>query len=443
MNSPLPRLIAGVTCFVIAITIATWDKWALLFRVQTLDFDELALEEQAEGEETIVGPDGDKAEGEPAKKEPTEFILDLQSGESLYTVLRKQNITPQQIHQVVKALRPLFNPRNIRPDHDLHIVSKPAKDGDRQELLGLTLRPNMTTEIVLEAEGSKFRAKKIKLQLLEKNQVVSGKVDYSLYADAKSKNVPDSIINQMIRGFSYDVDFQRSITPGTEYGLYYKVFENERTGQQEAGDLQFAYLKIGPKTYKIYRYTHKGGTIGFYNGKGETVRKTLLKTPVDGARLSSGFGMRRHPVLGYSKMHKGIDFAAPIGTPIMAAGDGKVIKAGKWSSYGNYVRIQHNKTYATAYAHMHRYGKGIKVGKWVRQGQIIGYVGRTGRCTGPHLHYEVLKNGVQVNPTRITQMAGNKLKGQELKNFLHHKKAVDGVFETALAYDPQHIIQYG
>ncbi|MDC0344781.1 M23 family metallopeptidase [Alphaproteobacteria bacterium] len=421
MSPHLPRTIAGLLCLLAAVVLATWEKWPLLLHIQTKDLEQIAMEDAPM--ESLPAAISEEEKG------PTEFVLDLQSGESLYAVLRRQNIAAQKIHQVVQALKPHFNPRNIRPDHDLHITTKPGED-NIQNLLSLTLRPNITTEIHIKAKGDQFIAAKKVLKLVEKKNVITGKVDMSLYADARAKQMPDAIVGQMIRGFSYDIDFQRSITPGTAFGAYYTTFINENTKQKEPGDLLYAFITVGGKTYRIYRFAHKDGSIGFYNAKAESIRKSLLKTPVDGARLSSRFGMRHHPVLGYTKMHKGIDFAAPVGTPIMAAGDGKILRAGRFNSYGHYVRIQHNSTYDTAYAHLCRYGPGIKSGKWVRQGQVIGYVGATGRCSGPHLHYEVLKNGTQINPAKITQLAGNQLKGNDYANFMAMKKAIDQLFDS-------------
>lgn len=183
------------------------------------------------------------------------------------------------------------------------------------------------------------------------------------------------------------------------------------------GNVVYANLTLSGKSMPIYRYEDSKGNVDYYGPDGQSVRKALLQTPIDGARISSGFGMRHHPVLGYSKMHKGVDFAARRGTPVMAAGDGIVERASRFGSYGNYIRIRHNSTYKTAYAHLKGFAKGIRKGVRVRQGQIIGYVGTTGRSTGPHLHYEVLANNKQVNPKSAKLPAGRKLAGKELKTF--------------------------
>ena len=198
------------------------------------------------------------------------------------------------------------------------------------------------------------------------------------------------------------------------------LFERLETKNGEVaghGDILFADLDLGDRDLKIYRYVDKNGHADYYNEKGESIRKALLRTPVNGARISSGFGMRNHPILGYTRMHRGVDFAAPVGTPIYAAGDGTVGYAGRKGGYGNYMRIRHNGTYASAYAHISRFASGMSEGHKVKQGQIVAYVGQTGMATGPHLHYEILVNGEQVNPANVKFKTGGALQGKELAAF--------------------------
>ena len=233
----------------------------------------------------------------------------------------------------------------------------------------------------------------------------------------------------MIRAFSFDVDFQRELQPGDRFALLYETL-HEHDGQlAKPGDLLYAELVLSGKPIGIYRFTPESGITDYFTADGRSVRKSLLRTPIDGARISSGYGMRRHPILGYSKMHRGVDFAAPTGTPIYAAGHGTVEKAARFGGYGKYVRIRHNGSYKTAYAHLSRYGRGIKAGARVKQGQVIGYVGSTGRSTGPHLHYEVISNGKQVNPRSIKLPAGERLKGADLKAFQEARERIDALRE--------------
>jgi murein DD-endopeptidase MepM/ murein hydrolase activator NlpD len=222
----------------------------------------------------------------------------------------------------------------------------------------------------------------------------------------------------MAHAFSYDVDFQREVQPGDSFEILYERMTDGSGRTIANGDLVYAAMTLSGKTLRVYRYVIAGTHIAeYFNGQGQSVRKALLRTPIDGARLTSSFGMRMHPILGYSTMHRGIDFGAATGTPIMAAGDAVVEKAGVQGGYGNFVLLRHNATYETAYGHMSRFASGIKPGVHVRQGQVIGYVGATGLATGPHLHYEVRINRDQVNPLSIKMMPGPKLAGHQLQSF--------------------------
>jgi murein DD-endopeptidase MepM/ murein hydrolase activator NlpD len=228
---------------------------------------------------------------------------------------------------------------------------------------------------------------------------------------------------EVIHAFSYDVDFQRDFQPGDKFEIVYKRYLNE------AGDVNPAIstspLHLSGRELKLYRYALPDGRVDWFNPKGDLVRKALLRTPIDGARITSGFGVRMHPILGYSLMHKGIDFGAPMGTPIFAAGDGVIAQIGPYSGFGNYIRVKHNATYATAYGHISRFAGGLHTGSRVKQGQVIAYVGMTGRATGPHLHFEVLINGRQVNPQSIKLPTGEKLQGKQLKQFLAYAANLD------------------
>ena len=211
--------------------------------------------------------------------------------------------------------------------------------------------------------------------------------------------------------------FQRDIRQGDRIETVYEEVKLEKDESQVKGKLVYAGLKLRGELIDAYLYSPDGGRANFYDSKGRSLRKFLLRTPIDGARLSSHFGKRKHPVLGYTRMHKGTDFAAPRGTPIFAGGSGKVEVAGRKGTYGNYLRIRHSNTYSTAYAHLHKFAKGIKPGVRVRQGQVVAYVGSTGRSTGPHLHYEVLKNGKQINPMKMKHPPATQLEGAELATF--------------------------
>jgi murein DD-endopeptidase MepM/ murein hydrolase activator NlpD len=255
-------------------------------------------------------------------------------------------------------------------------------------------------------------------------------IQSSLFEAGLEAGASQKALAELIRIFSFDVDFQRDIRKNDRFQMYYELYYTEDGRLARTGDIIYASMTLSGSQYSLYRFEDADGEVDYYNEKGQGVRKALLRTPINGARLSSGFGMRRHPVLGYSKMHKGVDFAAPPGTPIYAAGDGIVEKAGPFSSYGNYVRIRHNSEFKTAYAHMQGFAKGIKAGTRVKQGQVIGYVGTTGRSTGPHLHYEMLRADAQVNPLQVRFPSGKTLEGKELALFKQEREQIDVAFRA-------------
>ena len=233
---------------------------------------------------------------------------------------------------------------------------------------------------------------------------------------------------ELIRAYSWDVDFQRDIRSGDTFQVMYERVYDEHGNHVHSGNIRFAQLTLSGKRHPIYRYRSKDGDDDYFDERGQSARKALMRTPIDGARLSSGFGRRRHPILGYNKMHRGVDFAAPRGTSIYAAGNGTIIKAGRNGAYGIYIRIRHNNRYSTAYGHMKGLARSARRGKRVTQGQIIGYVGTTGRSTGPHLHYEILSNGRRTNPMKIKMPSGRKLKGGALAAFQAARASIDTAF---------------
>ena len=230
-----------------------------------------------------------------------------------------------------------------------------------------------------------------------KSQLITGKVTRSLYQDAQEKGVPPKLIAEFIKVFSYSVDF-RDLKKNDNFEFGFETFHNEKSEKIGYGELKYVMLTAGGKKHRLYKITDVNGKSGWFDKTGSSNKRMLMKTPIDGARLSSGFGSRRHPVLGYTRMHRGVDFAAPSGTPIYASGDGVIARKTFSRGFGNYVKIKHTSVYSTAYAHMQSFKKGLRQGMSVRQGDVIGYVGTTGMSTGPHLHYEVHKNGVPINP---------------------------------------------
>jgi murein DD-endopeptidase MepM/ murein hydrolase activator NlpD len=244
--------------------------------------------------------------------------------------------------------------------------------------------------------------------------------------------IPDRVLLELIRAYSWDVDFQRDIRAGDGFQVMFDKLYDEHANHVHSSTIRFAALTLSGKRHAIYRYTTRDGTDDYFDDQGRSARKALMRTPINGARLSSGFGKRRHPILGYTKMHRGVDFAAARGTPIYAAGNGVVVKSGRNGAYGNYVKIRHNSRYSTAYAHMRRINKNARRGKRVKQGQVIGTVGATGRVTGPHLHYEILVGGRRTNPLKVKMPSGRKLKGRELESFLAARSRTDEAFAATV-----------
>ena len=232
---------------------------------------------------------------------------------------------------------------------------------------------------------------------------------------------------QFANTYEYSVDFQRDIQPGDEFELFFEVARDHKGEIIKAGDLLYTSFSPRGKKTDYYLYKDSKDRENFYDAKGKTAKRKLRATPINGARLSSSFGRRKHPILGYRKMHTGVDFAAPRGTPILAAGSGTVERANRYGGYGNYIRIRHTDGYKTAYAHLKGFARGVKKGKYVKQDQVIGYVGTTGRSTGPHLHYEVIHHGKKINPRRLSQLSGKPLKKSEMPSFKTRRAEIDSM----------------
>lgn len=354
----------------------------------------------------------------------THFTMEVSSGDTLMDMLTRKGVEYQEAHNLITALRKEYNPRRLVVGQELELQLTEAESAADYAVDSLRIRltPVETLELRQTAKDD-FALKTMKAELNTELAGGGGVINSSLYQTGVDSGVPPVILGTLINAYSYDVDFQREIRSGDQFNVVFERLKTEDDITAGYGKLLYATLTLGGDEKRIYHFTRQNGDEGYYDESGQSVRKALLRTPVNGARLSSGFGMRRHPVLGYGKMHKGVDFAAPTGTPIYAAGDGTVEYAARFGSFGNYVRIRHNNQYKTAYAHMHRIA--AKKGARVKQGQVIGYVGTTGRSTGPHLHYEVHANGKAINPKNVKFPTGHKLKGSELASFRESTKQID------------------
>lgn len=353
--------------------------------------------------------------------------IEIGRGDTLAGVLQTAGLNSADSYQTVKALSEKYDPRGVKPGQKLSVHFEPGtEEGERGAFTKMVMQVDPVREIVVSRSGDAFKTAMSEKKLVKNTYAGKAKIETSLYGSAARAGIPSQVIAEMIRIYSWNIDFQRDIQPGDKIEVMYEAEETEDGEYAKFGNVLYANLTVGGREVPIYRYQTADGRVDYFQPDGLSIRNTLMKTPIDGARISSGFGMRRHPVLGYSKMHKGMDFAAPTGTPIYAAGDGVLEYAGRFSSYGNYIRIRHNSQLKTAYAHMHRLGKGMSVGKRVRQGEVIGYVGTTGRSTGPHLHYEVMVNNKAVNPRSVNLPTGEQLIGRDLQRF---KSVIGDVYQ--------------
>lgn len=361
------------------------------------------------------------ASGRVKLNEPRQVRLQVGKGDTLAGVLQEAGVSGNEAFDVVEAVSKHVNPRSIRAGQSVDLSLEPAGASLQFAKASFAIDPLRTLYIERNEDGdigSRLDEKQVK-QVREARRVV---IDGSLYGAADRAGLPDNVTANAIRMFSYAVDFQRDVHEGDSLEVMYDTYETEDGYVAKTGDIMYARMMLGNKEYTLYRYQGPDGRADYYTPEGKSVRKAtgLMKTPIAFGRMTSGFGVRRHPVLGYTKMHKGVDFGAPTGTAIYAAADGTIERAGRFSSYGNYVKIKHTSKLSTAYAHMSRFASGIRSGTRVKQGQIIGYVGTTGRSTGPHLHFEVMVNGVQVNPKSVKMATDDTLKGNDLKRFREH-----------------------
>lgn len=392
-----------------------------------LDLDSWLGIDPGEFRRSETGPEPEESAAAETDPEAAEQrVVMVRRGDTLLDLLLNAGIPRADAHEAVSALRSVFNPRELRPGQEITLMLKPLSTGEQPGLIGASFAANAERDINLSRDSDgRFTALGRDRDLRRELVRASGTVRSSLFEAGSTVGVPGTIMVELIRALSYDVDFQRDVQPGDTFDLVFERFRDEDGRFAKDGNVLFGALTLSGNTKRVYRHVMRNGTVGYFNELGENVRKALLRTPIDGARLTSGFGTRKHPILGYSAMHKGVDFGAPQGTPIQAAGEGIVEFSGWNGSYGQYVRVRHNSEYASAYAHLSRIATDVRQGERVRQGQVIGYVGSTGRSTGPHLHYEVMRRGTQINPLNVQLPTARKLDGPELIQFRTAKAELD------------------
>jgi murein DD-endopeptidase MepM/ murein hydrolase activator NlpD len=339
----------------------------------------------------------------------------ISSGETFDKILNNYSIPRKEILEIKKKLNLDYNLNNLKTNLDIKFT---IDQSNNKKIISFLFPVSRTEKIQLtrNLDTNLFEKKIIITNLNKKIIFREGKITQSLYGTAVDLNIQPNIIIEFARIYGFQVDFQRDIRKNDNFQIMYEVFEDGNGKVFETGDIIFADLKLSGTNNSLY-YFDKKGSEGHYDENGKSVEKALMKTPINGARLSSSYGMRKHPIDGYNKMHRGTDFAAPMGTPIMASGSGVITRARWCGGGGNCIKIKHNSTYETIYAHMRNFGRGIKEGLRVKQGQIIGYVGSTGKSTGPHLHYEVVENGKKINSQTLKLPSGNILKNKEREIF--------------------------
>ena len=347
----------------------------------------------------------------------------IKNNDSIEKILKKIDVRNKDVKIISTKLKQK-KLSNIYAGRELNIVLKKLPDGSHT-VVNLIFPISNTSSIEVRKSNDEFIIKENILRLNKREVVVKAVINNNLYSSAVKKGIEPNIIVEFARIFGFEVDFQRDIRKGDWFEIFYEKFEDDNGKVRDTGKIIYASMYVNGEEINLYNFKFKNENEEYFDIKGKSITKSLMKTPINGARLSSSFGMRKHPILGYNKMHRGTDFAAPSGTPIMASGSGTVTRARWCGGGGNCVKIKHNSTYETIYAHMKSFAKGIKEGKKVKQGQIIGYVGSTGMSTGPHLHYEVVVNGKKVNSQKLKLPSGKILKGAARKEFEIERIKID------------------
>jgi len=362
------------------------------------------------------------------KKINSPFIninYEIKNGDSIQKILKKFKIKNNEIQTVINKYKKYGNPSSLLTGNKIDIIIKKKVSEKNNSVVkfSVPVTKGTTIEITKDEEGQ-IISKKIITKLYKKNILAENIILNNLYSSAIEAKINPETIIEFARIFGFEIDFQRDIRKNDYFKILYDKYINENGEYVKSGSILYAHMSVNNREITLYKFGNDKN-YGYFDINGKSVEKALMKTPINGARLSSPFGLRKHPILGYTKLHQGTDFAAPSGTPIMASGSGTVVLA-KWcGGGGNCIKIKHNSTYETVYAHLKSFAKGIKKNKKVRQGQIIGYVGSTGMSTGPHLHYEVIINGKKVNSQKLKLPSGKVLKDNEREMFEIHRIKTD------------------
>ena len=350
---------------------------------------------------------------------------EISKGDTIQKILKKYKIPNIEVGTIINQYKKYGNPNQLLVGNKIDIIIEKGAKTEKNSIIKFSVPITKSTTIAItKNEENKIISEKIITKLYKKKTLADNIIKKNLYTSAVESNINPETIIEFARIFGFEIDFQRDIRKNDYFSIFYEKYFDENGEFIKSGSILYAHMSVNGREISLYKFGNDKD-YGYFDINGKSVEKALMKTPINGARLSSPFGMRKHPILGYNKKHLGTDFAAPEGTPIMASGSGTIIRA-KWcGGGGNCIKIKHNSTYETVYAHMKNFAKGIKVGKKVKQGQIIGYVGSTGMSTGPHLHYEVIVNGKKVNSQKLKLPSGKVLKDDERKQFEVHRIKTD------------------
>ena len=348
----------------------------------------------------------------------------LQEGETFTGALKQADLQDDEINDVVNIISKKIDLRKLNVGTLIETYTKSVND--KKIINEIIIYPDIEKKIYVKKVNNKFVAGEDKKKLFSKLKLYEVEIHNSIYESLKKIDTPDEIIMEFVQLYSFDIDFQRDIRKGNKIKIFFEIYTDSQNNYIKSGNIKFSEIILNDESYELYRFQSEGDEfVEYFNSDGKSATKALMKTPINGARLSSGFGMRKHPILGYNKKHQGVDFAAPTGTPIMAAGTGHIEFVGNNGGAGKYIRIKHLNGYKTSYSHLSKYASGIQKNVKVRQGQVIGYVGNTGLSTGPHLHYEVIFNGKRINPMKMKLPSGKQLKDKNLEIFLAEKERIN------------------
>ena len=354
----------------------------------------------------------------------------VRNGDSIQRILYDQKISPSEVNNVLNALRREYNFGTLRNDQKVYLIVKREKNGNFVSRLTVNI-DNITSVHVFLNKDNVYETKRVTKILTKKNHLIETTIDRGIYRTAKQSGIENSIVAQFARLYGFEVDFQRDLKKNDKIKIFYERYLDDDGVSQRTGNIIYSEITNVEKNIILYRYEYPNGTIAYFTPEGKSIEKSLMRTPINGAKLSSRYGFRIHPILGYNQMHQGTDFAAPIGTPVMASGAGTVEYSGWKGGYGKFISIRHSPVYQTNYAHLQDYAKGIRRGAKVQQGQVIGYLGSTGSSTGPHLHYEVVVNGRKENSQTLKLPSAAPLEGNN-KNFCEiQKRNIDNLILEA------------